>query len=130
MEKITIRVFLEKIDSLDEVFEKNQDVMVDYYINALIGCKGQCYTRLYLDLHDGNIFQNTEASSNTWLQRDDDSLVEIDADAGWGYDLNDDDIEHLRNGNLSDFGYAEWLNQVAENIQLKATYEEAELCKN
>nr|DAV34453.1 MAG TPA: hypothetical protein [Caudoviricetes sp.] len=130
MEKVTIRDFLEKIDSLDDVFEKNQDVMCDFFVNSLIGCKGQCYTHLYLDLHDGCIFQNVEASSNTWLERDDDSLVEIAADEGWGYDLDDDEIEHLRNGYLSDFGYNEWLNQVAENIQYKAIYEEGELCKN
>lgn len=130
MKKVTIQEFLEKIDCLDDVFEKNQEVLIEYYKNALIGCKGQCYTRLYLDLHDGHIFQNIQASSDTWLQRDDDSLVEIDADAGWGYDLNDDEIEHLLNDNLSDFGYAEWLNQVAENIQNKATLEEDESCEN
>lgn len=130
MKKPTIKSFLETIDSLDDVFEKNQDVLVEYFRNKLVGCGGQCYTRLYLDLHDGSIFQNVEASSNTWLQRDDDSLVEIDADSGWGWDLSEDEITHLDVNGICDFGYNDWLCQIAENVRDKAIHEEVKLCKN
>lgn len=46
------------------------NVITGFYESLMLGCNGQCYSRLYLDLHAKEIFQNVEASCNTWLQRE------------------------------------------------------------
>lgn len=89
----------------------------DFFRGFLVGNGGQTYCRLYLDLHDNSLFESCEASCNTWLHRDDGSLAEIYAHNSYGVDLTDDDMEHLRQDGLSDFGYAEWLDAIEEGIE-------------
>lgn len=74
------------------------------------GGAGLVFSRIYLDLHDMSFFENCEANCNTWIQRDDDSLVEIAHDSGYGYELTKEELDWLEEDGVSNFGYQEWLN--------------------
>ena len=74
------------------------------------GGAGPVFSRIYLDLHDMSFFEHCEASQNTWIQRDDGSLVEIARDSGYGYDLSEDELDWLEADGVSDFGYEDWMN--------------------
>lgn len=78
----------------------------DYY-------DGRCYS-LYLDLDDNSITESVEASANTWQQRDDGSLVEIVRECG--YCDTPADERYTNDCDLSDFGYAEWLDNLESTI--------------
>lgn len=93
---------------------ENSIVLYNFFKARLIGCGGQCYSRIYLDLDENRLFESTEASSNTWLHRDDGSLAEITADAGWGADLTDEELAWLEEDGVSEFGYQDWLDDVVE----------------
>lgn len=69
-----------------QIVNKYDNVIRNFYEGLMIGCNGQSYSRLYLDLQSNEIFQNVEASCNTWLYREDDSLSEIAHDNGFGFD--------------------------------------------
>lgn len=93
-----------------QIVNKYDNVIRNFYESMVIGCKGQSYSRLYLDLHSNEIFQNTEASCNTWLHREDGSLTEIAHDNGFGADLSEDEIDYLEEYGVSDFGFDDWLD--------------------
>ncbi len=78
----------------------------DYY-------DGHCY-RLYLDLDDNSISEHMEASENSWLQRDDGSLVEIIRVSG--YCDTPEDERYTDGCDLTDYGYAEWLDMIESRI--------------
>lgn len=86
------------------------NVITGFYEGLMLGCNGQSYSRLYLDLRSNEIFQNTEASQNTWLARDDDSLAEIAHDNGFGWDLSDEEMDYLEEYGVSDFGFDDWID--------------------
>ena len=103
----------------------NWETLSNFYKGLLIGNGGQTYCRLYLDLQDNTLFEDCEASCNTWLHRDDGSLVEIVAHNSFGIDLSQEELEWLEIDGLSDFGYQEWLGEIEEKVE-KAI----ENCKN
>lgn len=74
------------------------------------GGAGLVFSRIYLDLHDMSFFEHCETSQNTWIQRDDASLVEIARDSGYGYDLTKEELDWLEEDGVSNFGYQEWMN--------------------
>lgn len=74
------------------------------------GGAGPVFSRIYLDLHDMSFFENCEASCNTWIQRDDASLVEIARDSGYGYELTKEELDWLEADGVSNFGYEDWMN--------------------
>jgi len=75
---------------------------------------GMCY-RLYLDLNDNSICEYVEASENTWQQRYVGSLVEIACVCG-GINAPDDLYSWDDRTSLDDWGYAEWLDELAIKI--------------
>ena len=87
-----------------------RNVITNFYEGLMLGCSGQCYSRLYLDLHSNEIFQNVEVSCNTWLQREDNSLSEIAHDDGFGADLSNEEVEYLKENGVSDFGFDDWID--------------------
>ncbi len=93
-----------------KLVSKYHNVITSFYEGLMLGCKGQCYSRLYLDLHSNEIFQNVEVSCNTWLHREDNSLSEIAHDNGFGADLSDEEIEYLKENGVSDFGFDDWMD--------------------
>lgn len=96
--------------------EINEKIARDYYYGLLTGNGGQTCCRLYLDLHDNTLSESCEASCNTWSQRDDDSLVEIDAHNCYGADLTSDELKWLEQNGVNDFGYFEWAANAADKI--------------
>ena len=82
----------------------------NWFKSCLIGNGGQVFSRIYFDLNDMSFFEHCEASQNTWIQRNDGSLVEIARDSGYGYDLSEDELYWLETDGVSDFGYEDWMN--------------------
>jgi len=78
----------------------------DYY-------DGLCY-RLYLDTTDGSITEHVEASENSWLQRDDGSLVEIAK--ACGYTDTPDSDRYADGDDLADYGYGDWLDMIEAKV--------------
>lgn len=90
------------------------DFLADWFHEMLLGCGGKVYRRIYLDLWEMTLSESVTASSNEWMQRNDGSYREVASDDGWGTDLSDDDKAWLNKDNVSDFGYADWLNDELE----------------
>ena len=85
--------------------ENNHKVVWDYYVSTLRGFDG--YSRLYLNINSGEIFESYEASINTWLEADD--IIEIcGTSALGGADLSDEELESLED--WCDDWYPEWYN--------------------
>lgn len=113
-----------------KIVSKYGNVIHGFFENMLIGCKGQSYSRLYLDLQSNEIFQNVEASCNTWLHREDGSLAEIAHDNGFGWDLSDDEIDYLGEYGVSDFGYHDWIDDyLIPNIDAALENWKGKQCK-
>ena len=86
------------------------NVLVSFYKSLMLGCNGQSYARLYLDLHTHEIFSDVQVACNNYLYREDRSLAEIAHDAGWGMDLTDDEVKYLNKYGVSDFGFDVWVS--------------------
>ena len=66
----------------------NRDVVWQHYLSILRGFDG--YSRLYLNINNGEIFESYEASQNTWLEAD--NIVQIcGTSALGGAGLSDDE---------------------------------------
>lgn len=90
--------------------------VIEQFFIGIASCNyydGMCY-RLYLDLDDNSIMESVEASENTWMQRDDGSLVEIAR--ACGYCDTPADERYTDGCDLSDYGYAEWLDSLESTI--------------
>ena len=70
---------------------------------------GNAY-QLYLDIADGSLMVNTEGSTNSWLQRDDGSLVLLTQHA---YPAGTDP------GEESEDGYSLWVDEIERMIAAK-----------
>nr|DAY21678.1 MAG TPA: hypothetical protein [Caudoviricetes sp.] len=113
-----------------KIVSKYDNVIRNFFQNMLIGCNGQSYSRLYLDLHGNEIFQNAEASCNTWLHREDGSLAEIAHDNGFGADLSEDETDYLKECGVSDFGFEDWLDgYLIPNIKAALENWKEQQCK-
>lgn len=113
-----------------QIVNKYDNVIRNFYEGLMIGCNGQLYSRLYLDLRSHEIFQNVEASCNTWLRRDDGSLAEIAHDTGFGADLTEDEAVYLKECGVSDFGFEDWLDDyLIPNVKAALEDWEDQQCK-
>ena len=97
--------------------DANNKVLGDYYKSKLVGNGGQTYSRLYLDLNNNTLSEANFASCNTWYQRDDGSLIEIDAHNNYGADLSAEELEWLEEDGLSDFGWADFCAEIEAAIE-------------
>ena len=96
-----------KTMTFDEIMDiaDNHKVVWDYYVSTLRGFDG--YSRLYLNINTGEIFESYEASQNSWLEGDD--ITEICGTSALNVaELNEDELETLEDW-CGDW-YAEWLN--------------------
>ena len=60
------------------------DFLAAWFREYLLGCGGQVYRRIYLDLWDMTLSEIVTASSREWMQRKDGSYQEVASDDGWG----------------------------------------------
>ena len=107
---------IKKITARDIIKNPEFDLSGWFY-NKLISHGGSYCSRIYLDLNDMTLFESVEANSNSWLQRDDGSLQEVDRDEGWGADLTEEEMEWLEEDGISDFGFQDWIYELEDNIQ-------------
>ena len=70
--------------------------------------------QLYIDTDDNTLSINTEASDNSWLQRDDGSLIQVLRVSG--YADTPEDERYTDGCDINDYGYAEWIDQVETKI--------------
>lgn len=90
------------------------DFLADWYYDMLVGCGGQVYRRIYLDLWDMTLSESVTASCNEWLQRNDGSYREVASDDGWGAGLSAEEKAWLEEDGISNSDYAEWLDNELE----------------
>lgn len=100
---------------IEKIMEKNSAVLEEFFI-GIASCNyydGRSH-QLYLDLNDDTLMIHMEASDNSWLQRDDGSLVQVQRVSG--YCDTPEDERYTDDCSLSDFGHSEWLDQVRDRI--------------
>ena len=97
-----------------EIVELSDDAVFTFYREFLKGCGGEHYNRLYLDLNYMSLLLDTETDANTWLQREDGSLVEIAYDQGNGVGLSASQLARLEEDGVQDFGFREWVQSSLE----------------
>lgn len=93
----------------------NEAVLVEWF-SGIASCEyldGSSY-QLYLDLDDNTLSINQEASDQSWLQRDDGSLVMISKVSG--YSDTPEDERYTDECDLNDYGYGEFVDQIEEKI--------------
>lgn len=100
---------------LESILETNEETLTEFF-TGIASCDyydGMSY-QLYLDLDDDTLSIHQEVSDQSWLQRDDGSLVQVLRVSGY-CDIPED--ERYTDGcDLSDYGQAEWLDQVSDRI--------------
>ena len=70
--------------------------------------------QLYLDLTDNTLLIHHEASDQSWLQRDDGSLIQIERHSGFA-DISEE--ERYTDGcDLNDYGWGEYQDEIVANI--------------
>ena len=112
---------IKKITARDIINNTEFDLSGWFYDSLKAHGGGYC-SRIYLDLNDMTLFESVEANSNSWLQRDDDSLQEVDRDEGWGADLTEEELEWLEEDGVSDFGFQEWIYELEDKIQTELDF--------
>lgn len=98
----------------NDLVNNNHQVLLDFFKGMASGAyyDGTSY-QLYLDLNDGEIFENHEVSGNSWLERS--GLVQILTIGGY----DDTPVEDLYNDecDILDYGFSEWLSEVEDKIE-------------
>jgi hypothetical protein len=105
----------QKQERVDAVMRSQSDVLEEYFAGI---ASGEYYDgsswQLYLDLDDGSLMIHQEVSSQSWLQREDGSLVQL-AEVS-GYCDTPADERYTDGCDLCDYGYPEWLDMISERI--------------
>ncbi len=105
-----------------EIIDANESVLVEFF-EGIASCNyydGTSY-QLYLDLDDSSLSIYQEASDQSWIQRDDGSLVQIHRVSGY-CDIPAD--ERYTDGcDLNDYGYGEWVEDIKVAIEQALTRE-------
>lgn len=95
--------------------ESNSSVLIEFF-KGVASCDyydGSSY-QLYLDKDDNSLMINREASDQSWLQRDDGSLVQIHSVSGYA-DLPEDE-RYTDDCDIMDFGYPEFVDMIEAKI--------------
>jgi hypothetical protein len=95
--------------------DANAPVLTEFFI-GIASCDyydGTCY-QLYLDTDDDSLSISRQASSNSWMQRDDGSLVIVCQISG--YADTPESERYVDGCDINDYGYAEWLEQMEAKI--------------
>jgi len=101
-----------------EIMDKNENVLVEFF-TGIASCNfydGLSH-QLYLDLDDNTITIKTEASDNTWSQRDDGSLVCLEKVSGY-CDIPETE-RYTQDCDLYDYGYSDWKDGLFDTIEAR-----------
>jgi len=102
---------------VDDVIDNNLDVIRKFFI-GISSCNyldGRCY-RLYLDLDDETVFEDFQTSSQSWIQRNDNTLVEIYRVESYA-DTPEEGEEWYTDGcDLNDYGFEEFVDKLRNRI--------------
>ena len=99
-----------------DIINDNMDVLKEYF-EGIASCDyydGLSH-QLYLDLDDNTININTEVSSNTWVQRNDGTLIQLVETSGYS-DIPEDEC-YVIGCDLNDFGFQEWMEEMEGIIE-------------
>lgn len=105
------------ITRTDSIIEANDSILREFF-TGLASCEyydGRSW-QLYLDLDDDSLMIHLEASDQSWLQRDDGSLVQILRVSGYCDTPADERYSEDGCTSLEDFGYSEWLDKIETRI--------------
>lgn len=96
--------------------EDNQSVLQTFFV-GIASCDYYDGTshQLYLDTDDYTLRIHQEASDQSWLQRDDGSLIRICQVSGYA-DTPADERYTDDGCDLNDYGYADWLDMIEAKI--------------
>jgi len=95
--------------------DENQSILVEFF-TGIASCDyydGTCY-QLYLDLDDDSLSIHREASDQSWIQRDDGSLICIHKVSGY-CDIPENE-RYTEDCDLNDYGYGEWIDMIEQKI--------------
>lgn len=104
---------------VEMLMAKNEAVLEEFFIGCA-SCDyydGQSH-QLYLDRANDTMIISVQASDNSWLQRDDGSLIKIHHVSG--YCDTPADERYTDGCSLDDYGQSYWLDMIKE--QIKATF--------
>lgn len=99
----------------DAIMDNNADILQAFF-TGLASCDyydGMSH-QLYLDLDDDTLLDHLEASDQSWLQRDDGSMVRLLQVSGYADTPADE--RYTDDCDLNDYGYSEWLDEVRARI--------------
>lgn len=99
----------------DLIMERNADVLEEFFKGIAAGdyYDGMSH-QLYLDTDDDSMLDHLEASDQSWLQRDDGSLIQLLHVNGYS-DMPADE-RYTDDCDLNDYGYGDWLDHVRDLV--------------
>ncbi len=103
------------LDRAAAILEANAAIAEAFFIGCASGdyYDGSSY-QLYLDLDDESLREHHEASDQSWIQRDDGSLVQLSRISGY-CDIPAEE-RYTEACNLDDYGYAAYLDELQSKI--------------
>lgn len=98
-----------------EIIDMNEDVIMGFFVGMASNeyWDGRCY-RLMMNTETMEIFEDFQPSANSWIEGD--GLVILETICG--YSDTPEDETYQDGCSLADFGYDEWLDNLAEKIEL------------
>lgn len=102
---------IESSTRADLIMERNASTLQAFFV-GLASCDyydGMSH-QLYLDTDDDSMLDHLEASDQSWLQRDDGSMMQLLRVSG--YCDTPADERYTDDCDLNDYGYSDWLDQV------------------
>jgi len=106
---------IEESTRADAIMANNADILQAFF-TGLASCDyydGMSH-QLYLDLDDDTLLDHLEASDQSWLQRDDGSMVRLLQVSG--YADTPEAERYTDDCDLNDYGYSDWLDEVRAHI--------------
>jgi hypothetical protein len=114
---------------LEEIRDEYISILVEYFEGIVSNeyFDGASH-QLYMDMDDMTFFISHEASDNSWLEREDGTLVRILTINAYAND-EDEEPYNDKECNLYDYGFAEFIENIKELVsKLLEGEEDEEIC--
>ena len=98
-----------------EIMQLNETILKKWFLGDVSGnhWDGRSW-QLYIDLDDNSMYYIVEPSDQTWQQREDGSLVQVDTHCGYS-DLPADEL-YTDGCSIYDYGYQDHLDEMEQLI--------------